>query len=43
MDTHYRVSNGHTFSQPNVAGTSNSYSKYNVHEVTVMAGFRYAF
>jgi hypothetical protein len=43
MDARYRVSNGHTFRTLNVAGTYNSYSKYNAHEVTAMAGFRYAF
>lgn len=43
LDTRYRVSNGHTFSQPTVGPVPNSFIHYNVHELTVMAGLRYAF
>jgi opacity protein-like surface antigen len=43
VDFRYRVSDGHKFSVLNVVGTFNSYSRYNIHETTVMAGLRYAF
>jgi len=43
IDVRYRVSDDHGFSTPNVAGTVNSLSNYNIHDTTVMAGLRYAF
>ncbi len=42
-DVRYRRSDGHSFTRPNVLGSLNTLLNYDIHEITVMAGLRYAF